>query len=350
MPRENDAALITADSARGVSLTGEGVIDGSGDSFVELLPEDQWNRWRYRRTGGGSDNIHSPPRVVLFAGCTDVLVQGVTITNQPAGWAYMIHGCERVNVDRAKVLANVHYPNSDGIHINSSRDVTVSNCKVEAGDDAVVIRAQNRSFRDGKRRICERVTVVNCQLRSYSDGVRLAWCRDGVIRDCTISNCTITDSCRGLNVWMFAATGGSDYGIERTRVENVVFSNLVMNRIHAYPVSIVVGEPGAAHCDAIRNFTFANIVSRAYAMPEFVGAKDRPLENFTFTGCRFVRTDAPDVRPPWAKADEPYGRGKSETVRRLGFQWQTEGERSTSANPFHNCRGFTFDACTFDNE
>lgn len=351
MPRGRDSALITADSAHGVALTGDGVINGNSEPFVEPDPEAGNNRWKFRRIGR---NKLSPPRVVLFVSCTDVRVEDVTITNQPSNWAYMIHDCDRVNISRAKVLSNIHYPNNDGIHINSSRDVTVSDCTVVAGDDAIVIRAMNRSFRDRKPRTCERVAVVNCQLRGYSDGIRLGWCRDGLIRDCTISNCTITDSCRGINIWAKDAPEsferGEDVGIERTRIKNVIFSNIVLDRIHTYPISVVVGDPSVSHCEAIRNLTFANLVSRAYGMPEFVGTKECPLENFLFTGCRFIRSDAPDVRPPWAPENEPYGRGKSESVRRKGFLWGYGGDHADSSNPLHNCKGFTFNACTFDNE
>ena len=347
MPRGRDSALITADAAHGVALTGEGTINGNSEPFMELLPREEWGRWRYRRIG---NNQFSPPRIVLFAGCSDVLVQGVTITNQPACWAYMIHDCDRVNIDRAKVLSNIYHPNSDGIHINSSRDVTVSNCKVVAGDDAIVVRAQNRSFRERRPRASERVTVVNCNLRGHSNGIRLAWCRDGVMRDCTFSNCTITDSCRGINIWAFDGAAAGDFGIDRTRVENIVFSGIVMDRIHSYPITVVVGEPSESHCEAIRNLTFANLICRAYAMPEFVGTRACPLENFTFTGCRFIRSDAPDVRPPWLGEREEWTRGKPPSAMKLGFRWGNGGDHANSANPFHNCKGFTFNACSFDTE
>ena len=72
MPRARDAALITADEAHGISITGEGIIDGNGLSFVEELPKENWGRWRYGRVGGFSQ---SPPRVVFFAGCSDVTVR-----------------------------------------------------------------------------------------------------------------------------------------------------------------------------------------------------------------------------------------------------------------------------------
>ncbi len=345
MPRARDAALITADEAHGISITGEGVIDGNGMSFVEELPKEKWGRWRYDRIGGFSQ---SPPRVVFFAGCSDVTVKDITMTNQPAGWSYMVHDCDRVVFDRCKVMADIHYPNNDGIHINCSRDVSISNCRVTVGDDAIIVRANSRSLRECKP--SERVTVVNCQLRAYSNAIRLGWCKDGVMRDCTFSNITIHDSTRGINMWLLNKDGGSrtDYGVEKTLIENIVFNGIVMDRIHTYPVSIVVSDPSEKACEAVRNITFANVTARSYGLPEFVGTRDCPLENFTFNGCRFIRSDAPDVRPPWLKEPEPWTRGKTPSVTKLGFGWGKGGDHANSANPFHNCKGFTFNGCTFD--
>ena len=122
-----------------------------------------------------------------------------------------------------------------------------------------------------------------------------------------------------------------------------------MDRIHAYPVTVVVAESSENCCEAVRNVTFANVTARSYGLPEFVGARGCPLENFTFTGCRFIRSDAPEVRPPWLKEPETWTRGKPPSVAKLGFLWGNGGDHANSANPFHNCKGFTFNACTFDN-
>jgi len=342
LPRCRDAALITADEAHGIKITGDGIIDGNGMSFVEPIPEERWERWRYGRVGGF---LQSPPRVVFFAGCSDVTVTDVTMTNQPAGWSYMIHDCDRVVFDRCKVLSDIHYPNNDGIHINCSRDVAISNCRVSVGDDAIIVRANSRSLHACKP--SERVTVVNCQLRAYSNCIRLGWCMDGVIRDCTFSNLTCHDSTRGINMWVRPGDNGSgsDYGVEKTLVENIVFSNIVMDRIHTFPVTVFIGEPSDDSCEAVRNVTFANIIARSYAMPEFVGTRRHPLENFSFTGCRFIRSDAPEVRPPWEKGRPPLTRGMGDTVSRYRFG---EDPRPKDGNPFFCCRGFTFNACSFD--
>ena len=42
MPLGRDSALITADGARNVSITGNGVIDGNGRSFMRELTVEEW--------------------------------------------------------------------------------------------------------------------------------------------------------------------------------------------------------------------------------------------------------------------------------------------------------------------
>ena len=68
----------------------------------------------------------TPSRVVFFTGCKNVKIVDVTMINQPAGWSYWIHDCDYVTINGIKIDAKLDYPNNDGIHINSSRNVTVS--------------------------------------------------------------------------------------------------------------------------------------------------------------------------------------------------------------------------------
>lgn len=52
--------------------------------------------------------------------------------------------------------------------------------------------------------------------------------------------------------------------------------------------------------------------------------------------------------PLMAYVPEPWTRGKAPSVTKLGFGWGKGGGHANSANPFHNCKGFAFNACTFD--
>ena len=212
--------------------------------------------------------------------------------NQPAGWSYWIHDCDRVIFDRCRILADVRYPNNDGIHINCSRDVTVSNCIIETGDDSIVIRANSRSLRED--RACERVTVTNCILRSWSSAIRLGWTNDGVMRDCVFSNLVIYDSSKGISAHLpeykfkNPDDASNDYGREDTLIENMTFSNIQMDKVY-YPFHFLIPDSEEVRCKAIRNLDFSNIRSESLFMPFFQGRAGCPIENIRFDNCSFVR-------------------------------------------------------------
>ena len=157
-PRRRSAALLFADEAENIALTGEGMIDGNGYAFVEPDPESPSRQLRRR-----FDLSISPPRLVFVAGCRDVRVEGVTVVNPPAGWSFWVHDCDRVRFADMAVESDVNFPNNDGIHVNCSRDVEIVRCRIETGDDSIIVRANSASLREN--RVCERVHVADCKLR-----------------------------------------------------------------------------------------------------------------------------------------------------------------------------------------
>ena len=304
-PRRRNAALIFADEAKGVAITGRGRIDANGRNFVEPVP-DYREGLRYRRIYGVDK---SPPRAVLFAGCSDVTVTDVTLNNLPAGWGFWVHDCDRVRFDRVNILTPVDYPNNDGIHVNCSRDVTISNCIIETGDDCIIVRANSASLKEN--RTCERVCVVNCSLRTYANGIRIAWLNDGVIRDCVFSNIVINRSANGIGIVLPAWSSREnipDQGREATLVENLSFSNIVMDRMNARPVDISIAASSGTRCAAIRNIRFSNLICRGLEFPRLVGREGNMIEDVAFVDCTF--TKVPDTTPGyenWRQDGWSYG-------------------------------------------
>lgn len=279
LPRERNAALIFAEECENISITGMGKIDCNGTHFVREK-QGEWTGWQFERI-----DAPTPPRVVFFAGCRNIKISDITMVNQPSGWSYWIHDCEYVSFDRCKILAEVRYPNNDGIHINSSRNVTVSNCDIVTGDDCLVVRANNRSLKENK--VCEKVTITNCNLTSYSGGIRIGWISDGVIRNCTFSNLVMTDTDVGISILLPDYQPVPDRGREDTLIENLLFDNIVMDRIYGRPVKIYIGQNDETRCEAIRNLYFSKIVSRGLEFPYLCGRKDKKLKNLYFKDCRF---------------------------------------------------------------
>ena len=223
LPRTRNAAMIFAEECENISITGMGKIDCNGTSFVKEK-QGEWTGWQFERI-----NAPTPPRVVFFTGCRNIKIEDITMLNQPSGWSYWIHDCDYVVFDKCKILADVRYPNNDGIHINSSRNVTVSNCDIVTGDDCIVVRANNRSLAENK--VCEKVTVTNCNLTSYSGGIRIGWLNDGVIKNCTFTNLVMTDTVIGISIVLPDFQNFPDRGREDTLIENLLFDNIVMDII-----------------------------------------------------------------------------------------------------------------------
>lgn len=342
--RGRTTALIYADSCRNIALTGRGHIDCDGMAYVKLsnsrnygyenegnagdakpLGDDEWVNWRYRRIPGKL----GPPRMILFAGCEDVLVQDVSLVRPAAGWGYWVTDCDRVVFERVKVLADPDLPNNDGIHVNASRDVSISNCRILAGDDAIVVRCNNRPFRDGRNRVCERITVSNCQLTSRANAIRIGWLNDGVVRNCTFTGLAITDSACGIGIDLPPYEKGmDDYGVEPSLYENLVFSSIVMDRVYSSPIRFDITGEEFTRMEAIREITFSDIRARAYKFPDLRVAKGRELEDVVFRGCAFTRCADGAFPGNWKQKGAAY--------------WWNEGREE-----FRGLKGVRFESCSF---
>ena len=302
-PRFNKRCFIYAEGCEDIAITGRGAIDCQGEAYIEPLPRERalHGYWPYTRkpypdlpddeeTDPFVKKIrsYSPARVALFMGCKNVLVEDVTLRNNPAGWGYWVCGCDRVYFHRAQVLASVLYPNNDGIHINCSTNVTVSDCTIVCGDDGIVVRAYSAPL--GKNTPCEKISVTNCNITSHSSGIRIGWYNDGAIRNCTFSNLTMTDSTNGVSIFLPDTPKehrGSDEGFEATLVENLSFSDIVMDRMFFEPIYIRICERNL--CTGVRQIYFNNIHARGTRMPALIGRENCPIEDIYFTNCHFTQ-------------------------------------------------------------
>ena len=216
-----------------VTLRGAGTVFGNGRHFMT----DGFDRTRIgKRTGvndlGGlnaQDAIKwRPSQMLWFCECERVCLEGLHLIDSPY-WTVLLHGCEDVAVHGLVIRTSRDNPrimNGDGLNIDCCRHVRVSDCDIETSDDSLCLRA------DGKRLLhapCETafVTVTNCTLSSCCEAFRIG-VGDGPIHDCTISNCVIRDSCRGIN---FSSTWFSSHGCD---FADIRFNNIVSHTSESF--------------------------------------------------------------------------------------------------------------------
>lgn len=280
LPRNRGTCLIYAENAENFAITGMGKINGNGPAFTEVAPKEAIHYTYYRR-------IHAPtpPREVFLTGCRNVCIENITIVDPPAGWSYWIHDCDYVTFDKVKILADQKYPNNDGIHINCSRNVTVSNASLVCSDDCIIIRANSRSLKENKS--CENVTITNCNLNTPAGGIRIGFVNDGVIRNCVMSNVVMTNNHAGVFIeFPDQELIQSDFGREYSVVEDLSFSNIIMDNVY-YPVLIIMGKSEKTLIKSVRRLYFSDIRARCGALPYIRGRSGNRIEDIHFSNCTF---------------------------------------------------------------
>jgi polygalacturonase len=125
-------SLVSAINAENVSITGEGTIDGNGESW--------WQMARTVRDAGVMGNPHPRPRLVVFDHCKHVRVEGVTIQNSPM-WQLVPYYSDDVVIHNIRVLAPQHSPNTDAVDPFSSSNVRIDHLYADTGDDDIAIKS-----------------------------------------------------------------------------------------------------------------------------------------------------------------------------------------------------------------
>jgi hypothetical protein len=149
--------LLVADRVSHVTVSGGGTIDGNGPAFWR--PQARPGAWIVAK-----DRRPSP--LIEVRDSQDVRFQDIQIVNSP-GWTVHLFRCDRVWIRGIRILNHLLGPNTDGIDINGSRDVLISDAIIEAGDDAIVIKTTKDS------RSAERIAVTNSVLRTNCAAFKL---------------------------------------------------------------------------------------------------------------------------------------------------------------------------------
>lgn len=125
-------SLVSATNAENVAITGEGTIDGNGESW--------WAEARAIKDHGILGSEHTRPRLVVFDHCKHVRVEGVTIQNSPM-WQLVPYYSDDVTIRNVRILAPQHSPNTDAVDPFSSSHVVIDHLFADVGDDDIAIKS-----------------------------------------------------------------------------------------------------------------------------------------------------------------------------------------------------------------
>jgi polygalacturonase len=318
-PRQGDANghhVLFAQNADDVMLCGLGTIDGQGEAYWErsnsapVPPEDAWQdvaTFAYRV----KNHNRRPSPMIEFAQCRNVRISGVTLKNS-SGWTLRPIACETVVIDGICIRNPNHGINTDGIDITASRNVMVSNCDIQTGDDGICLKSENPY---GDLLPTKNITVTNCVITTSCNGFKLGTATRGAYENIVFSNSVIyadngspinTHVIGGINVEM--VDGGS--------VDGVVVSNIRMQNVRT-PIFVRLGERKKNEGTFLRNVLIDGIdAAGAIVTNSITGVPGQRPSDITVSNCR-IRT-VERGQADWAHRDIPEVADKYPESRMMG--------------------------------
>lgn len=227
-------ALLTAEAAENISISGPGTIDGN------------------RNQRGG-------PKLIALKTCRQICIHGITLRNAP-NYNISLLGCDYVEIDGVTILNGY----ADGIDPDCCQGVRIANCYVETFDDAIVPKTSPAL---GYLRATENVTVTNCVLTTACYALKLGTESSGDFKNIVFSNCTISSR---REKWNRGPLGGiAIESVDGGNIDRVVVSNIVMHDVWA-PLFIRLGGRGRAQkapaSGTLRNVSISQVTATGVAL------------------------------------------------------------------------------------
>jgi hypothetical protein len=283
------SSLFTGTGLEQVTICGRGIIDGQGAGWWEAHRKTVALRKAKGIQGREPENppeapLRWPrPRIINLYNCTNVLIRDLTLRNSPSWTVHPVY-CENVTLDNISITNPADSPNTDAVDPDSCRDVRISNCRFDVGDDCIVIKS---GYNEDGRRVgipCEDVLVSGCTFVHGHGGVVIGSEMSGSVRNVVVVNCIFDGTERGLRVKTSLGRGGV--------VENVRASNLVMRNITDAAFSITAaydrevkdgaGRAAAEAIPVLRHLHCRGItVANADKVADLSGLPESPLEDFS---------------------------------------------------------------------
>ena len=326
--------LIGGENLENVTVSGRGVLTSSNDDWMKLMP-----RQKATASEPGSANgpnwerllklleVKTPapeaaylaaapelrPSFVRFMNSRNILVDGLHFQGSPMWTVHLLYS------DNA-VVSNViieTYPgvHTDGIAVDSSRNVRISNCYIDTGDDGIVIKAGKDADGLHVNRPTEDVSIANCTVHRAHGAVTLGSETSGWIRNLVASNITCDGTQMGVRIKSSRTRGG---GVEDVRFDNWTMQN-VGTAIDVTNYYLMEGETRSDHAAmTARTPRFRNIavsrmsVNHARVAIDVEGLPEMPISGLRLsdivasaqTGLKAYHTDGLELHQVQVNAEK----------------------------------------------
>jgi polygalacturonase len=280
--------ILVAHHEQNISISGFGTIKGNGTSFMYMdslqygmdfalkytRQKDDYMNPKYGREDGPvlwkGTYEERPGVMVIFSDCKNITVKDIRLEESP-NWTIAFLNSEDIKINGISILNNMGIPNSDGIDMYDSKNIAISNCNIQAGDDAIAVVSSSN------------IAATNCILHSRSSGIRIGYnvFNHNNSENLLFNNITIYDSNRGIGIFQR----------QKGDMENMIFSNIIIStRLHSgqwwghgEPIHISsVPGLGSAETGSIRHLRFSNIIASSQSGILIYASANNLIDDISF--------------------------------------------------------------------
>lgn len=187
----------------GVNFQGNGVIDGSGSKW-----------WAASCKRNRTNPCKGAPTAVTIDSSSGIRVKGLTIQNSQQ-MHFVISHSDSVRVSNVLISAPGDSPNTDGIHISASTNITLLNCKIGTGDDCISIVNASSSIKM-KKIYCGPGHGISIGSLGKDNST-------GIVTKVVLNGAFIKNTTNGVRVKTWQ--GGSGF-VKAVRFENVMMEDV----------------------------------------------------------------------------------------------------------------------------
>jgi polygalacturonase len=193
-----------------VTFTGGGVIDGNGSVW--------WGEAEKARRKVSGYTLPRP-NLIAIERSQNLRLENITLQNSPK-FHLVPTECENVVISNVTILAPEGAANTDAIDPSACKNVLITKCRIDVGDDNVAIKSGKKVA--GREFACEDITVTDCTFL-HGHGMSIGSETAGGVRNVTVKNCTFENTENGIRIKSDVKRGGL--------VENISYSDLIMSNV-----------------------------------------------------------------------------------------------------------------------
>jgi hypothetical protein len=227
-------------------------------------------------------------------------IRDLIIKNAP-NYAISLINCENITIENIKIVD----AQADGIDFDNCRFGRVSDCHIDAFDDAICLKT---SLALGKLRNTSNISIVNCSLASSCNCFKLGTESNGDFSNISVSNSNFFARANARK----AISGIAIETVDGANISNITINNITIQGANC-PIFLRLGYRGRGKNPpmpgTLKNVMISNITTTNATFPcLFAGISNQPIRGITLENILIEYAEARET-PREAISDELHFKG-----------------------------------------